>query len=615
MNITHLNTFDVEGGAARAAYRLHQGLLKIGENSRILCKHKKSQDNTVLQILGDNEDNKDYLANFRHINTHYIYNNRTSVTNTLFSCAYPGFELAPLPIIENSDVINLHWVANEYQSPLTIKNLLDLGKPLIWTLHDMWAFTGGCHYSAGCQGYETDCSSCPQLKNDIYNLTNAILQDKIPIFNHPNLVIVSPSQWLADCAKKSQVFRHNRVEIIPNSLDTEVFTAIPKSSAKASLNILPEEIVLLVGSSSAKERRKGFYELIEILKLCQENEGINQLIKDNKIRICCFGETIDNFQELDFKVTPLGIVNSDEKLSQIYSAADVFILPSLEDNLPNTMLEAMSCGTPVIGFNLGGIPDLVTNEVTGFVTPENDIQAMADKIIELIFNPKLRENMAINCRQMMIENHALDLQAKNYVNLYKELLNENQQNTSTDKPEKNAVSQEEGNQLLVNLNWDCGDNFNQVKDNIISYSVHQELNRLRGDLKELYNILDGKNLHIEKTEKLLEHTHQQLVTNQNKLGQTQVELNQIKWRLNDTQGKLNHTQGVLAHTQEQLNHTQNKLAQTQGQLTETQDKLDETQAQLNQSNGIIRGMESSKFWQLRNKWFALKAKLGMKENE
>jgi len=576
MKITHINTFDVEGGAARAVYRLHQGLLMIGENSRILSKYKTSQDNTVIQLIVDNVNDDTDLTNFRYLQTHYIDNNRTSLTNTLFSLCYPGFELAQLPIIQNSDVINLHWVAGQFQSPLTINNLLELGKPVIWTLHDMWAFTGGCHYSANCQGYEAECLNCPQLANNIYGLTSAILQDKLAFFNHPNLVIVTPSRWLADCAKKSRVFRHSRVEVIPNSLNTEVFNVMPKLSAKASLNIDPDEIVLLVGASSAKERRKGFYELIQVLKICQRDKRFAQLILHNKIRVCCFGETIDDFQELELMITPLGLIDSDEKLRLIYSAADIYILPSLEDNFPNTMLESMSCGTPVIGFNIGGIPDLVNDEVTGFISPENILQTMANKIIRLTFDSSLRQIMSNNCRQTILDNYTLEHQANIYLDLYRELLGYHNPPQS-----ENHQSQEPNCKLSVCLNTNGLENFENTKFSLINYSLNQEIislkqlnNQQQNDINELYNIIDNKDLHIEKT---------QIISNK--------------------------TYADLTQTQSQLTQTQSQLTQTQSQLTQTQSQLTQTQAKFKESLKLIQAMKSSKFWLLRDKWFAIKKKL------
>lgn len=501
MKITHVNTYDIDGGAARSAYRLHKGLLKIGENSQMLSKYKKSQDRQVYQILTDNEENKQDFADFNPIQTHYINNNRTSLTNTLFSFAYPGYDLAKLPIIENSDVINLHWVAAEYQSPVTIKNLLDLGKPVIWTLHDMWAFTGGCHYSAGCENYQTDCLKCPQLAEDIYNLPHLILQDKIANFNYPNLVIVTPSQWLANCVRNSQVFKNQRVEVIPYSLDTDIFVSTPKLLAKNSLNIPSEEIVLLVGAVSGKEKRKGFSELIEVLKICEANEKFANLIKANKIKVYCFGEPIDNFEELNIKVRTLGIVNSDEKLSEIYASADIFILSSLEDNLPNTMLEAMSCGTPVIGFDIGGIPDLVKNGITGFVTSEKDLTVMANKIIELVFNHELRQKMSENCRQLMVNNHALHIQADTYVNLYRELLKNNLSDNLSNNKERFIDNK---NELITSINFDFLNNLNTVKYHIIAYSSVKKIDNLENiisrqenDIKELNKIIENKDFHLQ----------------------------------------------------------------------------------------------------------------------
>ncbi len=425
MKITHINTFDIQGGAAIAAYRLHQGLLKIGQESQMLTRYKTSQDNTVFEVKCSSIDHKTDFNYSYCIEKHYIYYNRTSLTNTLFSLGYLGFNLDELPQLKNSDIINLHWVANDFQSHITIKKLLELGKPVIWTLHDMAAFTGGCHYSARCDKYQTDCLNCPQLVNDIYGLTQTILEEKATIFNHPNLTIVTPSKWLGECAKKSRVFGKNSIKVIPSSLDTNIFKPIPKTEAKINLTLSPDNIILLIGAISSKEKRKGFDELIEVFKICQENTNFNQLVNDNTLKICAFGESMEDLNQLNLSIFSFGVIDSEETLSLIYSAADMFILPSLEDNLPNTMIEAMSCGTPVIAFEIGGIPDLVTNSMTGFTAPEKNLQVMAKKIIQLIENKELRQQMSNQCRQLIVDNYSLENQANNYLNLYQNLLNTN----------------------------------------------------------------------------------------------------------------------------------------------------------------------------------------------
>jgi glycosyltransferase involved in cell wall biosynthesis len=323
------------------------------------------------------------------------------ISNTLLSLGYSGFNVAELESIIHSDIINLHWITSGFLSPLNIKNLLDLGKPIVWTLHDMWAFTGGCHYTAGCENYQNDCLNCPQLSEDIFKLPYHLLLEKIEYFNHPNLTIVTPSQWLAKCAKKSQVFQNHRIEVIPYSLDTNIFQPIDKLEAKKNLNLNPDDIILLVGAVTGKEKRKGFLELINSLKLCQHNEQFSDLTKNNRLKICCFGEPKEALQELGITVISFGNVDEDKKLSLIYSAADIFILPSLEDNFPNTMLESMSCGTPVIAFDIGGIPDLIKNKVSGIIIPYNNIELMSEKIIQLINDRELCVSMGKKSREII----------------------------------------------------------------------------------------------------------------------------------------------------------------------------------------------------------------------
>ncbi|MBL1210354.1 glycosyltransferase family 4 protein [Geminocystis sp. GBBB08] len=465
MKITHLSTFDIAGGAARATYRLHEGLLKIGEESQILSLYKTSSDNHVLEYKPHQSENNLDSIYCNYIQNHYINNNRTSISNTLFSLGYSGVNVNKLPSIINSDILNLHWITSGFLSPLTIKNLLDLGKPVVWTLHDMWPFTGGCHYTAGCQGYENNCLNCLQLSEDIFQLPHHLLQEKIEFFNHPNLVIVTPSQWLAECAKKSQVFRHNRIEVIPYSLNTHVFKPLNKKEAKKILNLNSDDIILLVGAVIGKEKRKGFIELINSLKICQNNHQFSELINNNRLKICCFGELNEAFKGLGgIEVISLGNIKSDEKLSLIYSAADVFILPSLEDNFPNTMLESMSCSTPVIAFNIGGIPDLIEDEISGMIVPYNNIQLMSAKIIQLINDRPLCESMGKKSREIIINNYELSIQANNYQKLYQELMN------------SLSINQKQSAVFSSSTTMDNkGKYFEKIYTNLALYSMEKEL--------------------------------------------------------------------------------------------------------------------------------------------
>jgi hypothetical protein len=272
------------------------------------------------------------------------------------------------------------------------------------------------------------------------------------------------------------------------------------------------------------------------------------------------------------KINSFGIIDSDEKLAMIYSAADIFILPSLEDNFPNTMLEAMSCGTPVIAFNIGGIPDLVKNGVTGFVAPENDLQTMAEQIIKLASNSQLRHNMSKKCHQIICDNHSLDIQANNYLNLYQDLLNSfnsSTQNLYLDSETSN-LNQQLNSPIVVNLSSSPNLNLDKIYPNIFLYSINKELEYLQQlvltkneELKELHKVIKNSYLHIEQTEQLLKQT-------------------------------------------------QTQLSETQTQLSETQTQLSENNLKMNEYKTRIMAMESSKFWILRTMWFKFRKQLGIK---
>jgi hypothetical protein len=212
MRILQINTHDIQGGAARAAYRLHQGLRQIGADCRMLVRHKVSLEDSVLQVQKSELESPIEDIDETAIQTHYIDTHRTELSNTYFSHSFPGFELANSAVVRAADVINLHWVAR-FQSPVTLGSLVHSGKSVVWTLHDQWPFTGGCHYSAGCQNYRQDCRSCPQLTEDPFSLPSAVLNDKRQLFKHANLTIVTPSRWLAECAHESSVLKNFRVEV------------------------------------------------------------------------------------------------------------------------------------------------------------------------------------------------------------------------------------------------------------------------------------------------------------------------------------------------------------------------------------------------------------------
>jgi glycosyltransferase involved in cell wall biosynthesis len=426
MRILQVSNSDIQGGAARAAYRLHRGLIAVQQESIMVTLNRQSQDQSVIQVSQPPRS-----IPLSTIQKCYINQNRTPLSNTSFSLSYPGADLANN--LNDIDVINLHWVAY-FQSPITIHHLLRQ-KPVVWTLHDMWAFTGGCHYSAGCSQYQQSCADCPQLQADPYSLTSAMLEDKLDLLQ--GLVIVAPSKWLADCARRSRVFQQHRIEVIPYGLDTDVFTPIDKAAAKRELGIDAGAIALLIGADDGNEQRKGFAELLEALQLCSQDPQFESLLAAQKFQLLCFGIPNAQLTELNLPLHSFGKIDSDEHLRKIYAAADLFVLPSLEDNFPNTMLEAMSCGTPVVAFAVGGIIDGVTDETGRTV---GDIAEMAGAIVEILLADELRQRMGEAGRRRMVEQYGLTRQADRYVELYEELReNSGTKRVQTEQREENEM--------------------------------------------------------------------------------------------------------------------------------------------------------------------------------
>jgi glycosyltransferase involved in cell wall biosynthesis len=420
MRIAHVSTLDIRGGAARAAYRLHRGLIGLGHDSVLLTADKASTDGTVHRVDAGSDAADLRQRALQRLQRDYIDAQRTPISNTLFILPYPGYDLSRHPEIRAADVINLHWVSR-LQSPVTVQRLLRLGPPVVWTLHDMWAFTGGCHYTSGCDGYERVCRPCPQLREDHDQLPAAVLSDKLALLERLPTV-VTPSRWLAASARRSRLFHAARIEVIPYSLETEIFAPAPKGEAKQRIGVRPDTVILLAGADNGNERRKGFSVLAEALRICAADPRFPGRERPPDIALVWFGTPPDGLDALPLPAVPLGRIGEDERLRLVYSAADLYLLPSLEDNLPNTMLEAMSCGTPVVAFDVGGVPDVLEDRVTGRVVPRGSASDLAAAILDSLADDNARRTMGDAGRRAIELHHAMDVQAHRYVDLYRDLL-------------------------------------------------------------------------------------------------------------------------------------------------------------------------------------------------
>ena len=391
-----------KGGAGIAALRLHEAF-----NS---SDHFTSK---FLYSLGDTDANNSYKFNFsKHDNLRIrlinIFKKYSLKGYTLFSSGYPGISKEQISVLSCVDYINLHWVSQS----LSIESIIDiakLNKPIIWTLHDMNPFTGGCHYSSNCEGFINGCINCPQLTKKLKKYPSIVLNDKLSWSK--NIVIVTPSKWMAVQAEKSKIFKKNRIEVIPNGIDTKKYFPETKKEAKISLNIDPKYKVILYTCHNHNERRKGFIELLQII------QHLKELSIKNDIFLLGFGHPVAEIKKLNIPLKSLGYIEDSELIRKAYSAADVTLLPSLEDNLPNVILESISCGTPVVAFDSGGIKDAVIDNVSGFLVKKGDCRGMAIKVLQ-VFNSDF---LNAKCRKLAEEKFSKDMQVKLYASLIEEI--------------------------------------------------------------------------------------------------------------------------------------------------------------------------------------------------
>ena len=451
MKISIFNKWAISGGAARAAYRLYKSL-RATTNHKVdyYVKDIKLDDKNIHYLQFKNTNNNMKLEGL--IQRNYIDKNRTDISNTYFSFSYNGAEIEDIKALSNCDIINLHWVDKFLADGGTLRYLVSLGKPMVWTLHDMKPFTGGCHYNAGCREFENSCLGCKQLRYDPHNLAHKVLEEKMEILKDADLTIVSPSSWLAEEAKESALFRDKRIEVIPNAIETDIYCPINKNIAKEKLKISSDKVVLQFGAHNAKELRKGFAYLIEAINLALKDPIFKQLCDDKKVLILCMGESSDEIRNLAVDSLELGYISDDDTISLVYNATDLFILPTLEDNLPNTMLEAYACATPIVAFDTGGVTDIVKHRQNGIVVPKYDSKSLAEGIIELVGDKQLRENFGKNARKLIEKNYTLQNQAARYLELFNELKQKHQTINS------------------ANTN-----NHKIIYDDVIGYSFQQEL--------------------------------------------------------------------------------------------------------------------------------------------
>jgi glycosyltransferase involved in cell wall biosynthesis len=417
VKVLHLSTYDTSGGAAGSAYRLHRGLLEAGIESRMLVLQKDSSDETVFEHRPDaglsgrvrRRFSREQIR-FSRLLSHYRGSDGTG--SGPFSGDRSPYRLAASIEALEPDLINLHWVARLVDYRHFFRDCVG-DRPVVWRLSDLNPFTGGCHYDEGCGKYRKQCGACPKLgSRHTRDWSRAIWKRKREAYEHVpdhQLHFVAQSTWIQKQVQASPLTARFESTVIPNGLDTDTYRPYDQGEARKTFNIPQEKPVVLAVADSLDDRRKGFDLLVEAV---EDLDDIHLLLVG----------TASGELKIAGSHQHLGFVEADDHLARVYSAADVFVIPSRQDNLPNTVLEAMACGTPVVGFEAGGIPDMVRPGETGWLATEGNVQALRAAIQKAFSDDKERNQREKQARKTVEEEYMLEGQVRLYSELYEKLL-------------------------------------------------------------------------------------------------------------------------------------------------------------------------------------------------
>jgi glycosyltransferase involved in cell wall biosynthesis len=417
INVLLINTFEKYGGAARAANRIYMGLQSIGIDSKMLVISKETCDKNVIEVSTLSKKNNLFRILLNKFNDKKIkrswgrYKNKTNVFVSDIEKSSLKNAIGKL----NPDIFHLVWVSSGF---VNFQEFKHVNKPILWTMEDCFPFTGVCHYFEQCDKYRTECGSCPILKsNKKEDLSYKVFRQKAARYKTLDLYIVSPSKWLAEKAKESKLLCNRPVYVIPNCLDTNVFSPVQKNVAKEVLKLDGTKKTILFGAIFATiDERKGFTYLESAL------EKLQSAFKQDEIELLIFGASNYSQKKHYFRTLYLGQVNDDLLLKIAYSAADVMVVPSIQEAFGQTATEAISCATPVVAFDGTGLSDIVDHKVNGYLAKPFEAEDLALGMKWCLENNSNLE-LSVSARAKAVKVFDSEVVAQQYKDLYTSILN------------------------------------------------------------------------------------------------------------------------------------------------------------------------------------------------
>lgn len=411
MRVLIVNTSERTGGAAVAANRLMEALNNNGVKAKMLVRDKDTEQLTVCA-----------LPQTWHLRWHFLWERLVIWLHLrlkrehLFELdiANCGTDITRLPEFREADVIHLHWVNQGMLSLKDIGKILGSGKRVVWTMHDIWPATAICHLTLDCRRFESQCQECRLLPNggDEHDLSAKVWQRKQQMLQGHQVTFVACSQWLAAEARKSALLLGQKIVSIPNPIDTHVYRPGDRQAARELLGLPKDKRIILFASQRVTNRYKGMDYLVEACQLLAKSQG---QVHDS-IAVAILGGHAEEIT-LPFPTYPLGYINDERRIVAAYQAADVFVLPSLSENLPNTIMEAMACGVPCVGFRVGGIPEEIDHQKNGYVATYRSSEDLANGIRWVLFDAD-REEMRKQCVHKVAQCWSQQRIAEQYAKIY-----------------------------------------------------------------------------------------------------------------------------------------------------------------------------------------------------
>lgn len=418
MKILLVNTSGKTGGAAIAASRLATTLQNHGVYAKMLvADNDPNQNPSVVSLSGALAHKWNFLVERLGI---FIRQNFKKTHLFDIDPATHGTDITKLPEFKEADIIHLHWVNQGFLSLKDIRNILRSGKPVVWTMHDMWTFTGICHYVRECGNYKQQCGNCPLLAHKGPNdFSHKIWLRKQKIWSKfPKLTFVACSKWLADTAVESPLVKGHQVLDIVNPIDCELYAPRPKSEARKQLSLPNGKTLILFCAYNVNLPIKGLKYLKEALRLLtNENPSLKE-----QFGVILTGKGSET-AGTDFPVEtfPMGFVSDEHRKALIYNASDMFVIPSLQDNLPNTIVEAKASGLPVIGTKVGGIPQMINHLDDGLLVEPKNSADLARAIKWLVKEADIKK-ISAQSRANAQTQYSESSVARKYIDLYESLL-------------------------------------------------------------------------------------------------------------------------------------------------------------------------------------------------